>query len=146
MSRPLSRRNAANLIAQHYGIPLDVFRWLGATKRPGLVRGRNAFLLLAALMELPTNSQLAAIGIHAGTDYSDCSQAFLNEVQLLYDRYTGGEVIASAPFLAWTKPAIWSFAKECGVPLRLTWSCEADSRQPCGECSSCRDREALDAL
>jgi 7-cyano-7-deazaguanine synthase len=76
------------------------------------------------------------IGIHAGTEYPDCSPAFVDAMQRLLDVYSGGEVQLDAPFLSWSKPEIWEYARRLGVPLDATYSCEFGPR-PCGQCLSC---------
>jgi len=61
---------AAMSIAKHYHIPLVKLAWSGLQKRSiGFICGRNAFLLVGALMELPEEAGILALGIHAGTDY-----------------------------------------------------------------------------
>ena len=62
----------------------------------------------------------------------------------IIDVYTDGEVKIDAPFLTWEKPAIYTYCIDKGIPIKLTYSCEAGTSPPCGKCTSCRDREALD--
>lgn len=136
---------AARRIAEHYGIPFSCARWSGnRTKGAGVIPGRNAFLLAAGAMELPPSVNAVAIGIHAGTDYSDCSSTFVDRMQAIYDLYYSGRVKIVAPFLDWAKNEIWAYAYSAGVPLSLTYSCEAGGQPPCMRCESCRDRELLD--
>src|SRR4051812_14778359 len=69
---------AAAAVAAHFGIELSVARWSGpATKGVGLIRGRNLFLLAAALLERPSSVSVLALGLHAGTEYADCSPLFV---------------------------------------------------------------------
>ena len=91
---------AAESIAEHYGIPLNKFRWCGGRqKKSGFICGRNAFLLLSALMELPQAAGVLAIGIHSGTTYQDCSAFFVHKMQVLFDDYTHGKLQIGTPFL-----------------------------------------------
>ncbi len=135
---------AAQSISKHYGVPLYSSKWSGrSSKTVGVVPARNAFLLIAALMERPPTATVIAMGIHAGTEYPDCSPGFVAKMRALFDLYAGGSVQVAAPFLDWSKSEIWAHAKTRGVPVNLTYSCEAGSNSPCGECLSCRDRMAF---
>lgn len=137
---------AAKAICDHFRTPLTVVTMRGvAPKGPGVILGRNALLLLVALMECDGRPQVVAIGVHSGTRYRDCSPPFIKAMQQVLDIYAGGSVQLGAPFLMWRKQDIWRFAQENGVPLRLTYSCERGFSQPCRSCDSCRDLEALGA-
>jgi 7-cyano-7-deazaguanine synthase len=87
--------------------------------------------------------QLIALGVHDGTPYYDCGPGFLRDLQSVLDGYAGGAVRLVAPFLSWNKRQIWDFCRLADVPVGLTYSCEKGGAQPCGKCSSCRDRIAL---
>ena len=137
---------AARLIARHFRVPLTILKVTGMRKKgPGLIVGRNAFLLLTAALEFGIRAGLIAIGIHSGTNYRDCSPVFVRKMQAVIDVCTGGKVQISAPFLKWGKGDVWTYAKTKKVPLALTYSCERGLAQPCGSCDSCRDVEALNA-
>lgn len=135
---------AAEAIAKHYCIPLTKLTWMGTQeKTSGLIRGRNALLLVGALMELPEDHGILSIGIHAGTSYQDCKGPFARKMQSLFDTYTRGRLQLGTPFLKWTKRDIWRYSRSKGVPLDLTYSCERGENQPCGLCLSCQDLEFL---
>jgi len=139
-------KRAAKAVAAYYRIPLAVVTWYGLEqKRSGAIKGRNAFLLFGGLMEIPGNVRVLAIGVHAGTNYADCSPIFVRKVQSVLDLYTAGRLQLGTPFLKWTKRDIWAYAKTNNVPLHLTYSCERGVKQPCGACPSCRDLEILHA-
>ena len=61
---------------------------------------------------------------------------------LLYEFHTRGAIIATAPFLHWTKHDVYQLASKLNVPVALTYSCEADN-YPCQRCRSCLDRRLL---
>ena len=147
--QPAAQREAiaAQEIADYYGVALAKLNWVGRmTKTHGLIPARNAFLLMAALMErLPTVTTIA-MGIHAGTDYKDCSPEFIEQMQSLFSVYSDGDVSIGVPFIDWTKADIWAFCQSRDVPVELTWSCERSVDQPCGQCLSCLDREAAHAF
>lgn len=139
---------AARRIAHHYSLPVSILRWSGTSGHllNGEIVGRNAFLLLGALMDIGTESGLLAIGLHSGTPYFDCSRHFLTSLQVVCDGYCNGRVSFAAPFLTWRKDQVYLFCKSAKVPLHLTYSCEAGSVPVCGSCMSCQDRRALYAL
>ena len=145
--RAAHRESAAALaIAQHFGVPLRQFRWFGGgQKKLGEIAGRNAFLLLACLLELPRRPMLIAIGIHSGTGYADSEPEFIDLVQSVVDMYEMGCVQIVAPFKGWSKQDVWEFAQSRRVPVELTYSCELGNEQPCGICNSCCDLEKLRA-
>lgn len=124
------------------GVPLRRARYRGTAIGTGEIRGRNAYLLHAALMEFPSSHGVVALGIHAGTDYLDCSPDFVHTMQRSYEFHTGGNVEIVVPFLDWTKADIYSLADHLGVPIDLTYSCES-SNLPCTQCRSCLDRDSL---
>ena len=133
-------------ISKHYSVPLTCLTWQGwLPKRVGLIPGRNFFLLSAALMEKPDFVSVIAMGIHAGTNYPDCSETFWARMQAVVDIYDGGSVKLAAPFLTWSKSDIYAYCRQKNVPIELTYSCERGGTPPCGECLSCKDREMLHA-
>ena len=97
-----------------------------------------------AIAEFPAALGMIAIGIHAGTDYSDCTADFIASMQRVADTYYDGRVQIVAPFLRWTKRDIWQYAQD-RIPLSHTYSCERGLAQPCGGCLSCLDLESLNA-
>ena len=131
-------------ISSWLNIPWRRVRYAGSKFGAGEIRGRNAFLLQVALLEFPSDSGIVVLGIHAGTEYADCSPEFMQIMERSYGLQTGGTIIAVAPFLDWTKPDVYRLANELGVPIAQTYSCEA-SNSPCGRCNSCKDRRLLDA-
>lgn len=137
---------AAKAICRYFRVPLRIICINQSTRKgPGLIIGRNAFLVCAAVLEAGRNSGIVAIGIHSGTRYRDCSPLFVKQLQRLFDVCTGGAIQISAPFVRWTKRDIWEVAMRLKVPLSVTYSCERGGNQPCGKCDSCFDLESLRA-
>ncbi len=137
-------RQAAKAIARHYSLPIHEINWENAMLQSnGVILGRNAVIIFAALMHLAANPGRIVLGIHSGTRYYDCSQDFVASAQAIIDGYTGGKVRISAPFLHWDKGRIWDFCSKKAVPVGLTYSCERGLNPPCGSCLSCRDLELL---
>ena len=141
-----NERQSAMRIAAYYGVKLDQVSFSSMEHYgPGEVRGRNAFFILATLFYYTRFKGIISLGIHSGTPYYDCSRQFIDDITPIIDAYVGGEVSIDAPFLTWEKPAIYTYCKEKGVPIYLTYSCEDGSTPPCGKCRSCKDRETLNA-
>src|SRR6266571_744052 len=64
--------HAARSVCHHFRVPLRIVRLDGAVRKgPGLIRGRNAFLLLTAALESGAKNGVVALGIHSGTKYQD---------------------------------------------------------------------------
>ena len=138
---------AVERVVLHYNVPLTVLRWSGNNDfKSGEIVGRNAFLLIGSLMEIGTQSGILATGIHAGTPYFDCSKTFIASLQAVVDGYCAGRVRLAAPFLEWSKLEVYEYCKFQDVPIDKTYSCEEGMTKECGECLSCLDRRALDAL
>jgi 7-cyano-7-deazaguanine synthase len=138
-------RAAAAAVSREMRVQFAVTRVCGVQVPAGKIPGRNALLLTVALMRFEGDCGLISIGIHAGTDYEDCSPIFVERMQAIFDLYSDGSVRIDAPFLRWTKRDIFDFAISAGLPVKLTYSCELGSERPCGRCTSCRDIEALNA-
>lgn len=132
-------------ISKHYKIPINIIKMSGhKSLSGGYIRGRNSFLLYAAMMHFQYESGIVALGIHKGTSYRDCSPGFIQVMQDSFDIYTDGCVQIGVPFADFSKRDIWDYCKSNkNIPLHLTYSCELGKKQPCGYCSSCKDLEAL---
>lgn len=111
----------------------------------GEIKGRNAFLIMAAILANSDFAGLISLGIHAGVPYYDCSKEFLKTTNKLVTDLSDGGIRLDAPFINWDKKMIVSFCKDFGVPLHMTYSCE-NGDEPCGKCLSCFDRRALNVI
>lgn len=139
--------NSATLIADHYGVQIDCLKFSSMQDfSEGEIKGRNAFFVLAVLLAYPTNKGLISMGIHSGTPYYDCSELFIKNMNSILDGYTSGQVHLDIPFLKCDKRMIFNYCKDNEVPIELTYSCQNGTDPPCGVCSSCLDRGALDAI
>jgi 7-cyano-7-deazaguanine synthase len=108
----------------------------------GEIKGRNAFLIMAAILSNPDFVGLISLGIHAGVPYYDCSKDFLKKTNVLVTDFSDGQIKIDAPFIDWDKKMIVSYCRDFGIPIHLTYSCE-NGDEPCGKCLSCLDRSAL---
>jgi 7-cyano-7-deazaguanine synthase len=139
-----SEETSARAIARHYKIAFHKVSCAGPrTDFRGEIAGRNAFLILSALLFRPQSAGLISLGIHAGTPYYDCTELFAQQIGKILDTYSDGRLALGTPFLSWRKDRIWAFCKENDVPVAMTWSCEVGPARPCGKCLSCIDRKAL---
>jgi 7-cyano-7-deazaguanine synthase len=135
---------SARAICKFYGIALRVVTVRGLRiPSSGEIPGRNLFLVTAALMSGGGESNLIALGVHAGTRYFDCSPPFTTLCEKLLEGYADGRTRIGAPFLKLNKGQVWSYCKQYHVPVHLAWSCEASGKKACGKCLSCRDRRDL---
>ena len=137
-------RRAATAVADTLSVHLEVLELPEIEPLPsGEILGRNALFVLLASAAAHARGSHIALGIHAGTPYSDCSPSFVTAMQHVLDLYHGGRVRLVAPFLNWTKKEVVERAVELRVPLEMTFSCERPSPEPCGLCLSCRDRVGI---
>jgi 7-cyano-7-deazaguanine synthase len=137
-----AERASSRLIADHYQVSWAELSVHGLVVPSGEIPGRNALLIHLAVAHLGSvHPSCIHLGIHGGTPYRDCSPTFLKEVQRSLDYQTGGGCQLVAPFLRWNKGQVLHRAVELDVPLHMTHSCEC-SKSPCGNCASCKDREA----
>lgn len=144
--QPVSQREqqSAKAIAHHYSIPLHVIRCSPPSSGlTGEIAGRNAFLIFVALLHFPRFVGILTLGIHAGTDYYDCSEHFASHANSILSGYSNGKLVLATPFLHWSKHAVYDFCLKSRVPVKLTWSCEVGPAAPCGCCLSCEDRRYL---
>jgi 7-cyano-7-deazaguanine synthase len=113
------------------------------------VPARNTLLLALALgVAESRGARSIYLGVNS-IDYSgypDCRPEFLRAFGRLARLATrvgvedGWAPQVRAPLLRLTKPEIVRLGERLGVPWRLTWSCYAGGRRPCGRCDSCRLR------
>lgn len=140
---PFEKR-AAEALSQFLVTPLDFISLASGSRfGSGEIPGRNAFLLLVALLTCRLNTGVIAIGIHSGTTYYDCSTAFAESMDRLLAEHTDGRIRLSAPFISWDKRNIFEYCQASGLPIELTYSCENGGMPTCGTCLSCLDRRML---
>ena len=136
---------ATAMISSSMGIATTVIH-IGSEGRrlfdTGEIPARNLALISAATL-FTNGPRVVALGIHAGTEYFDCSPSFLTRADRLFAECTGGAVSLIAPFLDWTKTDVIAYARSERLNLGLTYSCERGTMPPCGTCLSCLDRKAL---
>jgi len=133
---------AAKAISEIYDVPLHIIDTSSlAIPSSGEICGRNALLVIQALCFMGFGTYKIILGIHAGSDYTDCSPGFVAKINCLLYLYADGTIFLEAPFIKWDKNGIISYCKEKEVPGHLTYSCETESVPPCGKCLSCLDRK-----
>lgn len=132
-------------IASYYKVKLIKLTVSNSNKKfnGGEVIGRNAFLYFTALMNFSKETGVIATGIHSGTNYYDCSNKFINQLEAVFYDYSKGSISIGVPFINFNKREIWDYCDIQKVPVYLTYSCELGRAQPCGLCDTCKDLEAL---
>jgi 7-cyano-7-deazaguanine synthase len=82
---------AATAFAKRHLCPLKVVRVKSDSNfGSGELPGRNAFLIFTALFFLGKASGVLALGLHSGTKYYDCSEAFFNLANKMVMEHTDG--------------------------------------------------------
>lgn len=131
-------------VAKHYDISVKKLVVKTFTKPIiGEVLGRNAFFVFTALMDLKKTCGTICLGIHKGTQYYDCSNKFVNQIQQLLDEYSHNTIKLGTPVIGFNKKEIIDYCIQNNVPIELTYSCELGKKQPCGECLTCKDLEVI---
>ena len=137
-------QEAALALSKRLGIRFKIITVEGGDKwGAGEVRGRNAFLLFLALMNCDNDTSIISMGIHSGTNYWDCSNAFIKQMQSMFDSLCGRRISIGCPFITFTKQEIYQYCIQEKLPISMTYSCENGTIPPCGTCLSCRDMGAL---
>ena len=75
----------------------------------------------------------------------DCSLEFFTKLEILLEEY--GAVKINMPYREMSKTQVAQLGLTIGAPITETYSCQANSINPCGACPNCVDRiEALNNL
>lgn len=75
----------------------------------------------------------------------DCSKDFFDNLGELLESY--GSISINMPFRDYSKQEVAALGVKLGVPIALTYSCQANGTTHCGVCPNCVDRiNALNAL
>lgn len=109
----------------------------------GELVGRNAFLIFSAIFATRARSSRIALGLHSGVPYYDCSLTFIESINRAVVEHTDNTVVVVAPFIDWAKRDVYDYFIQTGLPIALTYSCEAGGMPTCGRCASCQDRKVL---
>jgi len=135
---------AAKKISNHFNIELRLITLdFGKQFGVGEIPNRNAALIFSAAVAISGSSDELILGIHAGTEYKDCTAGFVKACKcvLEYSQYSQPSLIA--PLQTWSKDNVFAYCITKNLPIAKTYSCEAGTLLPCGKCLSCRDREEL---
>ena len=119
----ISEKQASQKIAAYYNVPYETMEVKNINiPKLGEICGRNALLIWAAFCKIGFGSYKIVLGIHAGTEYPDCSPQFIDATNRLFDVYTNGTVIAEAPFINWKKADIVAYCRANSLPYHYTLS------------------------
>lgn len=143
-SRHMERRSVARL-RDLIGIDVDEIQVTSLSLHGiGELTGRNGFLIFCAVLLGNCTAGGLAIGIHSGTPYYDCSPDFAEKIDALVQQCSEGRLSILTPFVHWSKDDVYSYFLSQNISLHETYSCEAGTTPPCGQCASCRDRKRLE--
>jgi len=138
----ISEKESVEKISKFYNVESSYLSFINTESFPeGEIRGRNGFLIMAALLAKQHFQGLLSLGIHKGSPYYDCSKEFVLKMNNFVSQYSNGQVVIDAPFIDWDKKMIIEYCNDQKVPLHFTYSCE-NGDHPCGKCLSCIDRIA----
>ena len=113
----------------------------GACGASPYVPKRNMLLLSAAASLARLNScDAVAIGTIRGAAYGDQTEEFIQKAEAALS--ADGRIVVMAPLAGMDKVEVGRVAGANGVPLHLTYSCDAGGDEHCGACAGCRDRQA----
>jgi 7-cyano-7-deazaguanine synthase len=157
---------AANDIALHYGIPLEVIHLpvlggsdltTGSVKfdttlaqyaheiAPTFVPCRNTIMIAHAMQFAQAHRVPIVVGGWHGADvgYPDCSFAFIRAMESVLQIGQANEHLRIiAPLIRMTKLEIVYEASRLRVPVEKTYSCYVGKDQSCGRCGTCVQRIA----
>ena len=154
-------------LAEHHTISVNLAAWGGSSltdERQTIptggvesgvipstyVPGRNTvFIALGLSLAEARGAGRLVLGVNA-IDYSgypDCRPDYLAAFQTLADLASkagreGHGARLWAPLVQWSKTRIVQEALRLNVPIASTWSCYSGGEEPCGQCDSCRIRDA----
>lgn len=146
-----SHSNCSLLQGSTEEIPKESYATQLADKPNGVVSTyvpfRNGlFMSTAASIALAYGCEIIYYGPHAddaaGNAYPDCSEEFNAAISRAIYLGSGKQLRVEAPFVNMHKADIVREGLRLGVPYELTWSCYCGGEVPCGECGTCRDRQA----
>ena len=111
---------------------------------------RNSILLAMAMSFAEVRGAHAIFAGMNAVDYSgypDCRPEFIEAIGLALNLGSkqgveGGRIEIRTPLIHLPKHEIIERGLVLGVDYSLTWSCYEGDVEPCGECDSCRIREA----
>ena len=139
--------NAAKAVTAYLGITLKIVKVQGLewflAQSGDEFRGRNLLLGSIGVCSFPFSNGMIAMGIHAGTNYRDCSIEFQAEIDTLVRTVSDGRLVMDFPFGELTKVDIAAFCRKTDVPVNLTYSCLRGIVPECGDCIACKDRREV---
>jgi len=99
------------------------------------------FLTLGAAYAKANRINIIAIGLVAGTLFTDQNKEFVNKAELTISEALGTQTRILSPLIDLNKLEVVRLAKENRIPLEDTYSCYVGNETPCSKCLSCKDRD-----
>lgn len=143
-----SELDAVQKICEHYNLSFDLISLpFPLQKRINEYIGRNAlFIIMALSSKISEGYNRISIGINKSSNYYDCSNNFVKDIQTILDGYYSGMKTIEAPFLVLSKHEIIKYCISNNVPIDLTYSCLIKNSPPCNKCGACMDRRLIDEI
>jgi len=114
----------------------------------GYIPARNMIFYSIAAYYAEFLDARFVVGGHNETDpqeFPDSSPEFFRNLNRLMAKglwsYAHRPVKVLVPLRHKKKLQVVRLGMKLGAPIHLTWSCRHDGRRPCGECSSCIERD-----
>ncbi len=115
-----------------------------ATMKSTVVPFRNG-IMLSVLTGIAEDQNLKSVMIasHSGDNavYPDCRPEFNAGMRAAMSMGTYNKIDLWAPFSDIGKPELAKLGIEAGMVPEQTYSCYVGGDEPCGECSTCRERD-----
>ena len=141
-ARYISKLHNCNLTRIKVG-PLfkDSLLIKGSSSQSAFLPHRNLlFLVLGAIYAFNNKCNAIAIALHAGSNYPDSCESFVQQATKCIEESIGKQVIIHAPFIDITKTDIAYLAYLTKLPVDKTYSCYLGGSIHCHECSACVQR------
>lgn len=115
---------------------------------------KNAFLPARNLLLLSVgaaygyfkSAYVVAIGLLSNPIFPDQTVEFVQGAQRAISKALGVGISILTPLISLDKCDILLLARKYGLPLGATYSCYSGNKEPCGHCSSCKERMAAEKV
>jgi len=114
------------------------------TMKATVVPFRNGvFLSILTAIAEDLNLSYVMLASHSGDNavYNDCRPEFNKPMSEAMQAGTSNNITISAPFESIGKPELAQLGIAAGMVPDQTYSCYVGEDTPCGECSTCRERD-----
>lgn len=108
---------------------------------------RNLLLLsVGAAYGYYKSAYVVAIGLLSNPIFPDQTAEFVQGAQGAISKALGIDINILTPLIFLNKCDILLLARKYGLPVSTTYSCYSGTKEPCGHCSSCKERIAAEKV